>query len=139
MFVAKTRHGSRWQPVTAASIHYSVVFTDAGARPTTHTFNQPARKGQKSAETRFGSHNFKPIVAEGRSAAKVACDYTRWPEVAYATPHGLPSRARGTEETRPYSEQLTQVVREGGVTPAADSIVSCNAIGLTGAWSPPHA
>src|SRR6266550_2149495 len=47
-----------------------------------HTLStESTPNGQKAAETPFGSHDFKPILAEGRSAAKAACDYTKWPEV----------------------------------------------------------
>ncbi len=74
-----------------------------------HTLStESTRNGQKTAETPFGSHDFKPILAEGRSAAKAACDYTNWPEVkvpptsadsAYASSADLPLRARVTKNT----------------------------------------
>ncbi len=47
----------------------------------THFQIESTRNGQETAETWFGSHDFKPILTGAGSAAKPACDYTKWPEV----------------------------------------------------------
>jgi len=47
----------------------------------THFQIESTRNGQETAETWFGSHDFKPILTDAGSAAKAACDDTKWPEV----------------------------------------------------------
>ena len=42
---------------------------------------EPTRTAKKGRKRRSGAHDFKPILADAGSAAKAACDYTKWPEV----------------------------------------------------------
>jgi hypothetical protein len=75
----------------------SVVGFDARLAPTTHVFLEATTKEPKTAGNALAVDEFNAIQGEFRATTKVACDYTKRPEVhasaGRSPPEAFPAEA----------------------------------------------